>query len=129
MPARKLQTEYHRMEIISGFFRPMRSASHPELTAPTSRSHKVIVKTAVTAINGTPKLCEIGTMISRKIVKSNASRVQPSHAATQASHCSFVGSFHHGTVTSRAIVASMRISLIVVFTVASSGPHRRQAVT
>src|SRR5271166_209510 len=35
-------------------------------------------------------------MISRKILKSNASRVQPSQAATQASHCSLVGSFHHG---------------------------------
>ncbi len=35
-------------------------------------------------------------MISRKIVKSNASSVQPSHAADQASHCSLVGSFHHG---------------------------------
>ena len=37
-------------------------------------------------------------MISRKIEKSNASSVQPSHAATQACHCSLVGSFHHGTV-------------------------------
>src|SRR5262245_28950493 len=35
-------------------------------------------------------------MISRKIVKSNASRVQPSHAATRPSHSSLVGSFHHG---------------------------------
>src|SRR5215472_4306537 len=45
-------------------------------------------------------------MISRKIVKSNASRVQPSHAADQASHCSLVGSFHHamGLLASTAIV-------------------------
>jgi hypothetical protein len=35
-------------------------------------------------------------MINRKIVKSNASRVQPSHAADQASHYALVGSFHHG---------------------------------
>ena len=36
-------------------------------------------------------------MINRKIVKSKASNVQPSQAADQASHCSLVGSFHHGT--------------------------------
>jgi hypothetical protein len=35
--------------------------------------------------------------MSRNIVKSKASSVQPSQAATHASHWSFVGSFHHGT--------------------------------
>jgi hypothetical protein len=35
-------------------------------------------------------------MINKKIVESNASRVQPSHAAHQAIHWSFVGSLHHG---------------------------------
>jgi hypothetical protein len=30
------------------------------------------------------------------MVKSNASSVQPNQAAHQASHWSFVGSFHHG---------------------------------
>src|SRR5215469_1497350 len=35
-------------------------------------------------------------MMSRNMVKSNASSVQPNHAAHQASHWSFVGSFHHG---------------------------------
>jgi len=35
-------------------------------------------------------------MISRNTVKSNASRVQPSQPAHQASHCSLVGSFHQG---------------------------------
>src|SRR6476646_8627632 len=34
-------------------------------------------------------------MISRNMVKSKASSVHPSHAATQANHCSLVGSFHH----------------------------------
>src|SRR5579864_7779123 len=86
MPAAKLQTEYQRIEIISGFFRPMRSASQPEPTAPTRRSQRVTVKTAVTATKGTPKYWEIGTISSRKIVKSKASRVQPNQAATQASH-------------------------------------------
>src|SRR5215471_7886176 len=37
-------------------------------------------------------------MMSRNMVKSNASSVQPNHAAHQASHWSFVGSFHHGVV-------------------------------
>jgi hypothetical protein len=36
-------------------------------------------------------------MISRKIVKSKASRTQPSQAAIQACHYSRVGSFHHAT--------------------------------
>src|SRR6266404_2713868 len=33
-PAIKLQSEYHRIEIISGIRRPTRSPSQPELTAP-----------------------------------------------------------------------------------------------
>src|SRR6516162_4297626 len=45
-------------------------------------------------------------MISRKTVKSNASRVQPNQAAHHAYHWSLVGSFHHGmlfTVSTAAI--------------------------
>src|SRR6516165_9901857 len=84
------------MEIISGIFRPTRSASQPEATAPIKRIHKVRVSTKATSLSGTPNSCEIGTMINRKTVKSKASRVQPSHAAHQAYHCSLVGSFHHG---------------------------------
>src|SRR6516164_1753758 len=96
-PAMKLQIEYHRIEIISGVFRPTRSASQPDAVAPRSRSHRVTANTAVTAVKGTPNSCEIGSMINRKIVKSKESNVQPSHAATQAYHWSLVGSFHHGT--------------------------------
>jgi len=92
----KLHSEYQPIEIISGIFRPIRSASQPDAVAPTSRIHKVRVKTAVTAVSGTLNSCEIGSMISRKIVKSKASRVQPSQAADQASHWSLVGSLHHG---------------------------------
>ena len=95
-PAMKLQIEYQRIEIISGVLRPIRSASHPEPTAPTSRSHKVTLSKNATSVSGTPNSCEIGTMISRNIVKSNASNVQPSQDATQAYHWSFVGSFHQG---------------------------------
>src|SRR5437764_12506553 len=95
-PAMKLQIEYHRIEIISGVLRPIRSASHPEPTAPTSRSHKVTLSKNATSVSGTPNSFEIGTMINRNIVKSNASSVQPSQAATQAYHWSFVGSFHPG---------------------------------
>ena len=80
-PAMKLQIEYQRIEIISGVLRPIRSASHPEPTAPTSRSHKVTLSKNATSVSGTPNSCEIGTMISRNIVKSNASKVQPSQAA------------------------------------------------
>src|SRR6516164_10086595 len=97
-PAMKLHSEYQAIEIINGFLRPIRSAIQPEAVAPMSRIHRVRVKTTVTSVSGTLNSCEIGNMISRKIVKSNASRVQPSQAATQASHWSLVGSFHHGMV-------------------------------
>ena len=80
-PAIKLQSEYQRMEIISGALRPIRSAIQPAAVAPTRRSHNVIVNTAVTAVRGTSNSLAIGTMISRKIVKSKASSVQPSQAA------------------------------------------------
>src|ERR1700687_136726 len=104
-PAMKLQAEYHAIEIISGVLRPIRSASHPAAVAPTRRIHKVKVNTAVTAVSGTWNSCEIGSMINRKIVKSKASRVHPSHAATQAYHWSLVGSFHQGINAASAAVA------------------------
>src|SRR5215469_15133654 len=107
-PAIKLQIEYHRIEIISGVLRPIRSASHPEPTAPTSRNHKVTLSKNATSVRGTPNSCEIGTMIKRNIVKSNASNVQPSHEATQAYHWSFVGSFHQGIgLVSKAALISV----------------------
>ena len=105
-PAIKLQSEYHRIEIISGIRRPTRSPSQPEQTAPTRRIHTVTVSTSATSVSGTWNSCEIGSMISRKIVKSKESRVQPSHAATQASHWSLVGSSHQamGGVAAPAVV-------------------------
>ena len=74
------------IEIISGSLRPTRSATQPDATAPSSRIHKVMVKTAVTSVSGTLNSLAIGTMINRKTVKSNASSVQPSQAAIQAYH-------------------------------------------
>src|SRR5579872_2286040 len=71
-PAMKLQTEYQRMEIINGVLRPMRSPSHPEAVAPNRRMTSVTVKMKVTSIKGTLNSLAIGTMITRKIVKSNA---------------------------------------------------------
>src|SRR5215472_13665972 len=106
-PAMKLQTEYQTIEIISGVLRPIRSASQPLAVAPTSRIHKVIVSTAATSGTGTSNSFAIGAMINRNAVKSKASRVQPSQAATQAYHWSLVGSFHQGTpskVSTAAIV-------------------------
>ena len=76
----------YAIEIISKGLRPTRSASHPLAVAPTNRPHKVRVNTAVTSTNGTLKVLAIGAMTSRKIVKSKASSVQPSHAATHAYH-------------------------------------------
>src|SRR5262249_39113989 len=95
-PAMKLQSEYHKIEIMSGALRPMWSAIHPAAVAARRRIQSVTAKTAVTAVSGSPNSCEIGSMISRKIVKSNASSVHPSQAAIQATHWSLVGSYHQG---------------------------------
>src|SRR6266704_1791410 len=65
-PAMKLQSEYQEMEIISGVFRPIRSAIQPAAVAPTRRSHNVMVNTAVTAVSGTSNSLAMGTMISKK---------------------------------------------------------------
>src|SRR5262249_22963653 len=59
-PAMKLQIEYHRIEIISGARRPMRSPSQPAAVAPTRRIHSVSVNTMVTAVSGTSNSFEIG---------------------------------------------------------------------
>ena len=85
-PAMKLQIEYQKIEIISGALRPTRSASQPDATAPTSRIHNVRARIHATSLTGTPNSSAMGFMIKRKTVKSNASRVQPSHAAHQAYH-------------------------------------------
>src|SRR3984893_17217159 len=95
-PAMKLQIEYQKIEIISGVLRPTRSASQPDATAPSSRIHNVRARIPATSLTGTPNSSAIGFIISRKTVKSKASRVQPSQAAHHAYHWSFVGSFHHG---------------------------------
>src|SRR5262249_6014150 len=52
-PAMKLQIESQKTETISGVLRPIRSASQPEATAPTSRIHKVNVNTIATSVVGT----------------------------------------------------------------------------
>src|SRR5215471_17758801 len=106
-PAMKLHTEYQPIDIISSGLRPTRSASHPLPVAPTKRPHNVSVNTAVTSTSGTLKVLAIGAMISRKIVKSKASSVQPSHAATQAYHWSRVGSLHQGIGFSLLIAATI----------------------
>src|SRR5256886_7051548 len=82
-PAMKLHSEYQAIEIISGVLRPIRSANHPAAVAPKRRIHKVNVNTMVTAVSGTLNSCPIGTMISRKIVKSKASSVQPDRKSTR----------------------------------------------
>src|SRR4029453_1472267 len=43
-PAMKLQSEYHKMEIMSGALRPMWSAIHPAAVAPRSRSQSATAK-------------------------------------------------------------------------------------
>jgi len=115
-PASRLATEYQAIEIIRGFLRPIRSASQPDAVAPTNRIHSVIASTAVTSTSGTLKVREIGSINRRKIVKSKASRVQPSHAAIQACHCSRVGSFHHGSVAFSVATAIPHLLLNVVLT-------------
>src|SRR5215831_19423492 len=111
-PAMKLHTEYQKIEIISGVLRPMRSASQPEATAPTSRIHKVSVKTMATSVVGTWNSSAIGLMINRNTVKSKASSVQPSHAAHHAYHWSLVGSFHHTVLSTVSTAAIVHLSLL-----------------
>src|SRR5215470_11018239 len=118
-PAMKLQTEYQKIEIISGSLRPTRSASQPDATAPTSRIHKVSVKTIATSVVGTPNSSAIGLIISRKTVKSKASSVQPSQAAHHAYHWSFVGSRHHATCPA-SIAAIRHLSCSFAFNSARS---------
>src|SRR6267143_6071990 len=110
-PAMKLLSEYQAIEIINGVLRPIRSASQPAPTAPTRRIHKVIVRTKATAASGTSNSWAIGTMISRKTVKSKASKVQPSHVAHHAYHWSFVGSFHQGMLFTVSTVAMAPLPL------------------
>src|SRR5262245_36390527 len=85
-PAMKLQSEYQRIEIISGVLRPTRSASHPDAHAPMRRIQRVTVNTAVTSVRETLNSLAMGTMISRNTVKSKAASVHPSHPAHHASH-------------------------------------------
>src|SRR6267143_378056 len=104
-PAMKLQIEYQKIEIISGVLRPTRSASQPEATAPTSRIHNVRARIQATPLTGTLNSSAIGFMISRKTVKSKASRVQPSQAAHHAYHWSLSGSRHQATRAASAPIA------------------------
>src|SRR5712692_3136826 len=104
-PAMKLQIEYQKIEIISGVLRPTRSASQPDPTAPSSRIHNVSARIQATSLTGTPNSSAIGFMISRKTVKSKASRVQPSQAAHHAYHWSLSGSFHQGISAASAPIA------------------------
>ncbi len=95
---------YHRIEIISGARRPNRSAIQPEAIAPTKRISMVRVPTKTTKVRSALNSLAIETISTRKTVKSNASSVQPSQAATNAYHWSLVGSLHQGPV-SRALAA------------------------
>src|ERR1700751_1900096 len=49
-PANRLHNENQAIEIIGVFWRPIRSASQPDAVAPTSRIHKVSVKTTATPV-------------------------------------------------------------------------------
>src|SRR5206468_9198198 len=111
-PAMKLQIEYQKIEIISGVLRPMRSASQPDATAPSSRIHNVRARIQATSLTGTPNSSAIGFMIKRKTVKSKASRVQPSQAAHHAYHWSLVGSFHQGIAPASIPVAMALLSTL-----------------
>src|SRR5215469_12108412 len=124
-PAMKLHTEYQKIEIISGVLRPIRSASQPEATAPTSRIHKVSVKTIATWVVGTWNSSAIGLMISRNTVKSKASSVQPNQAAHHAYHWSLVGSFHHTILFTVSTAAIVHLSLFKSARPAGSLPYSR----
>jgi hypothetical protein len=90
--------------------------------------------TNATLVKGTLNSCEIGTMISRNMVKSKASSVQPSQAAHHAIHWSLVGSLHHGisfaaagatamATTSFALAESVSVTAVCVLG-KSNADHR-----
>src|ERR1700732_3268055 len=110
-PAMKLQSEYQRMEIISGVFRPIRSAIQPAAVAPTRRSHNVMVNTTVTAVKGTSNSLALGTMIIKKTGKAKSSSSHPTKAAIHAFHCSLLGSFHQGISEEELSVIDMACSV------------------
>jgi hypothetical protein len=84
-----LQTENQAIEIINGFLRPIWSASQSEAVAPTSRIHK-----GQGEDDGDlgQRHAEVLGDPHHQQLKSKASRVHPSQAATPASHSSLVGS-------------------------------------
>jgi hypothetical protein len=99
-------------EIISGILRPTRSVSQPDATAPTNLGHRGTDSTNATLVKGTSSSCEIGTMISRNLVKSKAPSIQPNHAAHQASHWSFTTVV---MVHLRIVVASYNLARLCSF--------------
>src|SRR5437879_12977109 len=101
----KSQNEYQKTQTINCVQRPTRSASQPEATAPSSRTHNVSARIQATSLTGTPNSSAIGFMIKRKTVKSKASRVQPSQAAHHAYHWSLSGSRHQATRAASAPIA------------------------
>ena len=83
----------------------------------------MIVNTNATAVSGTPNSSAIGTMTSKKTVKSKASNVHPSQAAHQAYHWSFVGSFHHAMDFEPAALVSIVLPPVSFLTL---GTRRRR---
>ncbi len=76
-PLRNANTEYQRIENISGALRPHRSAAVPAPMPPATRKINVIVPSAPASAALTVKLRWMSTSRNVRIVKSNASSTQP----------------------------------------------------
>src|SRR5271170_148657 len=87
-----------RMETMSGPLRPQRSDAAPAMKPPARRAKSVSVIEPAVATLATPNSRAMLGITSMKIVKSNASRTHPAHAAPKAHHWGRVGSLHHETV-------------------------------
>ena len=81
---RDSDAEKKRRFAISAFFRPMRSASRPNSSAPTGRNISVSVSEKTIALSVTPNSVAmvVSVYVTRK--KSNASSVQPRKLAATA---------------------------------------------
>src|SRR5262245_13771080 len=87
-PLRKANSENQRTESISGTFRPHLSASAPARVPPTRRIINVTVPSRPARARSTEKLFSISMRMKVRMLKSNASTIQPRNTAQNARHWS-----------------------------------------
>src|SRR5215510_4253144 len=87
-PLKKANSENQRTESISGTLRPHLSASAPARVPPTRRMTNVTVPRRPASARSTEKLFSISMRMKVRMLKSNASTIQPRNTAQNARHWS-----------------------------------------